>query len=252
MTIGMAAGVGLLMVFTAFLSGIFGMAGGMVLIGVLLFLLPLPTAMVLHAVTQMASNGWRALLWWRHIQWRITVFYVLGCFIAVGVWSLTLYVPEKAVALLMLGLSPFVLRIVPERLMPATLGPVQAIGGGIACMALMLLTGVTGPLVDQLFLRSPMDRRQIVATKASCQVFGHGSKLLYFGALIEQTGSVEPWILVMAVAASMLGTSLGKQILERLSDGQFRTWAGRLITVLGLYYVGYGLVLLTGMAAWAG
>ena len=249
MTISMAAGVGLLMVFTAFLSGIFGMAGGMVLIGVLLFLLPLPTAMVLHAVTQMASNGWRALLWWRHIQWRITVFYVLGCFIAVGVWSLTLYVPEKAVALLMLGMSPFVLRIVPERLIPATLGPVQAIGGGIACMALMLLTGVTGPLVDQLFLRSSMDRRQIVATKASCQVFGHGSKLLYFGALIEQTGSVEPWILVMAVAASMLGTSLGKQILERLSDGQFRTWAGRLITVLGLYYVGYGLVLLTGVAA---
>ncbi|TAJ86571.1 sulfite exporter TauE/SafE family protein [Reyranella sp.] len=248
MTIAMAASLGLLMVFTAFLSGIFGMAGGMVLIGVLLFLLPLPMAMVLHAVTQMASNGWRAILWWRHIQWRITVFYVLGCFIAVGAWSLTLYVPEKAVALLMLGCSPFVLRIVPERLLPATLGPLQAMGGGIACMALMLLTGVTGPLIDQLFLRSQMNRRQIVATKASCQVFGHGSKLLYFGALIEQAGSVEPWVLVIAVAASMIGTSLGKQILERLSDGQFRMWAGRLITVLGLYYVGYGLVLLTGVA----
>jgi len=248
MTIAMAAGLGLLMVFTAFLSGIFGMAGGMVLIGVLLFLLPLPMAMVLHAVTQMASNGWRAILWWRHIQWRITVFYVLGCVIAVGAWSLTLYVPDKAVALLMLGCSPFVLRIVPERLLPSTLGPVQAMGGGVACMALMLLTGVTGPLMDQLFLRSQMNRRQIVATKASCQVFGHGSKLLYFGALIEQAGSVDPWVLAMAVAASMLGTSLGKQILERLSDGQFRMWAGRLITVLGLYYVGYGLVLLTGVA----
>ncbi len=248
MTITMALGLGLLMVFTAFLSGIFGMAGGMVLIGVLLFVLPLPMAMVLHAVTQMASNGWRALLWRRHIQWRITVFYVMGCFIAVGVWSLTLYVPEKAIALLMLGLSPFVLRIVPTKLMPATLGPAQALGGGIACMALMLLTGVTGPLMDQLFLRSAMSRQQIVATKASCQVFGHGSKLLYFGALIEGAGSVEPWVLAMAVAASMLGTSLGKQILERLSDGQFRTWAGRLITVLGLYYVGYGLVLLAGIA----
>ena len=248
MAISMALGLGLLMVFTAFLSGIFGMAGGMVLIGVLLFLLPLPMAMVLHAVTQMASNGWRALLWRKHIQWRITAFYVLGCFIAVGLWSLTLYVPDKAVALLMLGLSPFVLRIVPTRWMPATLGPAQALGGGIACMALMLLTGVTGPLVDQLFLRSPMNRQQIVATKASCQVFGHGSKLLYFGALIEKAGSVEPWVLAMAVGASMLGTSLGKQILERLSDAQFRTWAGRLITVLGLYYIGYGLVLLTGIA----
>jgi uncharacterized membrane protein YfcA len=248
MTVAMAAGLGLLMVGTAFLSGIFGMAGGMVLIGVLLFLLPLPVAMVLHAVTQMASNAWRALLWWRYIRWQATFFYVTGCLIAVGLWSLTLYVPEKPVALLMLGLSPFVLRAIPERLLPATLGPLQTIGGGMACMALMLLTGVTGPLVDQLFLRSPMGRREIVATKASCQVFGHGFKLLYFGALIEQAGTVEPWVLAMAVAASMIGTSLGKIILEKLSDLQFRTWAGRLINVLGAWYVGYGLVLMTGIA----
>lgn len=248
MTISMALGLGLVMVFTAFLSGIFGMAGGMVLIGVLLFLLPLPMAMVLHAVTQMASNGWRAVLWWRHIQWHMTACYIAGCAVALGLWSLTLYVPDKAVALLLLGLSPFMLRAIPTGLMPATLGPRQAVGGGIACMALMLLTGVTGPLIDQLFLRSTWSRQQIVATKASCQVFGHGFKLLYFGGLIEQAGSVEPWMLAIAVGASMLGTTLGKQILDRLSDAQFRIWAGRLITVLGLYYVGYGLVLLAGIA----
>lgn len=244
MTLAMGLGLGLLMVFTALLSGIFGMAGGMVLIGVLLFLLPLPAAMVLHAVTQMASNGWRAVLWWRHIQWRMTACYLVGCAAAVGVWSLTLYVPGKATALLMLGCSPFVLRAIPARLLPATLGPGQAVMGGVVCMGLMLLTGVTGPLMDQLFLRSPWNRRQIVATKASCQVFGHGLKLLYFGGLIDQAGSVEPWMMGVAVVASMIGTSLGRFVLERLSDGQFRTWAGRLITVLGLYYVGYGLLLL--------
>ena len=58
----MIAALGLLMVATAFLSGLFGMAGGLILIGVLLTILPLPSAMVLHAITQMASNGWRAFL----------------------------------------------------------------------------------------------------------------------------------------------------------------------------------------------
>ena len=66
----MIAALGLLMVATAFLSGLFGMAGGLILIGVLLALMPLPSAMVLHAITQMASNGWRAFLWRRHIRWR--------------------------------------------------------------------------------------------------------------------------------------------------------------------------------------
>jgi len=248
MTALMAASLSVLMIGTAFLSGIFGMAGGMVLIGVLLFLLPLPVAMVLHAVTQMASNGWRATLWYRHIQWRSTFFYIVGCALAVGAWSLTLYVPDKAAALLMLGLSPFVLRAVPQSVLPASLGPLQLVGGGVACMMLMLLTGVTGPLIDQLFLRSKLGRREIVATKASCQVFGHGFKLLYFGALIEQAGTVEWWMLALAVASSMLGTTLGKTILEKLSDQQFRRWANRLITALASYYVGYGLILLTGMA----
>jgi uncharacterized membrane protein YfcA len=248
MTMLMALALSVLMIGTAFLSGIFGMAGGLILIGVLLVVFPLPTAMVLHAVTQMASNGWRAILWWRHIVWKSAAFYVLGCLLSVGLWSITLYVPDKAVALLLLGLSPFVVRAIPDRLMPRSFGPVQVAVTGTLSMMLMLLTGVTGPLLDTMFLRSPLERRQIIATKAACQVFGHGFKLLYFGVLTEQAGQVEPWFLAIAVASSMIGTSLGKFLLERLSEAQFRAWSHRLITALASYYVGYGLVLLTGIA----
>ena len=47
-------------VVTSFISGIFGMAGGMLLIGFLLVFLPVPVAMVFHGVIQIAANGWRA------------------------------------------------------------------------------------------------------------------------------------------------------------------------------------------------
>src|SRR5437762_14291726 len=123
MTALLAAGLSLLMIFTAFLSGIFGMAGGLILIGVLLVVFPLPTAMVLHAVTQMASNGWRAALWFRHIVWKSIAFYVAGCVVSVGLWSITLYVPDKAEALLLLGLSPLILRALPDQLLPRSLAP---------------------------------------------------------------------------------------------------------------------------------
>jgi uncharacterized membrane protein YfcA len=248
MTTLMALGLSVLMIGTAFLSGIFGMAGGLILIGVLLVIFPLPTAMVLHAITQMASNGWRATLWWRHIEWKTIAFNVAGSLVSVGLWSIWLYVPDKAMALLMLGLSPFVVRAIPEKLMPRTFGPAQVAGTGFVAMMLMLTTGVTGPLLDTMFLRSPFERRQIIATKAACQVFSHGFKLVYFGALIDQAGQVEPWFLGVAIASSIVGTSLGKFLLERLSDRQFRVWSNRLITVLASYYVGYGLVLLAGLA----
>ena len=42
---------------TAALSGVFGMAGGMVLIAVLALLLPIPEAMVIHALAQGVANG---------------------------------------------------------------------------------------------------------------------------------------------------------------------------------------------------
>ena len=248
MTAFMATGLCVLMIGTALLSGVFGMAGGLILIGVLLMLFPLPQAMVLHAVTQMASNGWRALLWWRHIVWKIMACSVAGNLLAVGLWSLTLYVPDKAVALVMLGLSPFIVRAIPEKILPRTFGPAQVAGTGVVSMMLMLITGVTGPLLDTMFLRSPLQRKEIIATKAACQLFSHAFKLVYFGALINQNGHVEPWLLAVAVASSMIGTSMGKLLLERLSDLQFRVWSNRLITALASYYVGYGLVLLVGIA----
>ena len=244
----LAVGLSLLMIGTALLSGVFGMAGGLILVGVLVVLMPLPQAMVMHAVTQMASNGWRALLWRQHIAWKTAFASFAGSLVALGLWSVWLYVPDKAVALLLLGASPFIVRAIPESVLPRTLGPGQMLGGSVVCMMLMLVTGVTGPLLDTLFLRSPLQRKQIIATKAACQLFSHTLKLVYFGALIEQSGSVEPWFLAVAVASSMIGTSLGKLLLEKLSDKQFRTWSNRIITTIATYYVGYSLFLMVRIA----
>lgn len=55
--------LGAVMLGTACLSGIFGMAGGMILMGVLLAVMSVPDAMALHGVTQMASNASRGLSW---------------------------------------------------------------------------------------------------------------------------------------------------------------------------------------------
>ena len=232
------------MVATAFLSGVFGMAGGLVLIGILLALLPLPEAMALHAVTQMASNGWRSLLWWRHIHWRSTVNLLIGCALAFVVWSLWRYVPSKPLALLMLGTTPFLVRLMPHNLKPNPERITHGILFGSVSMSLMLLTGVSGPLIDTYFLGGNFDRRQIVATKAVCQVFCHGGKYIYFGGLVEQAAGLDPLMAGLAVAASMAGTSLARPVLEKLSDTQYRQWATHIISAIALFYLAQGSYLL--------
>jgi uncharacterized protein len=241
MTPLMIAALGVLMVATAFLSGLFGMAGGMILIGVLLVLMPLPTAMVLHAITQMASNGWRAFLWRAHISWRPVFVYLIGCAIALSIWSITRYVPDKPIALLLLGVTPFLARILPSDLKPNPESIWQGAVYGSICMGLMLMTGVIGPLLDTYFLGGDkMDRRGIVATKASCQVASHFTKLIYFGGIIDSAASLDPVLALVAVAASMLGIMLSRRILEAMSDQQFRRWTNHLITTVASYYLLYG------------
>ena len=240
MTSLMIAGLAALMVATAFLSGLFGMAGGLILIGVLLTILPLPSAMVLHAITQMVSNGWRAFLWRRHIRWRPVSIYMIGCALALGAWSITRYVPDKPVALLLLGVTPFMARLTPQGLRPDPDSIWQGTLYGSICMGLMLMTGVTGPLLDTFFLGGKLDRRAIIATKATCQVASHFTKLIYFGGIISQAATLDPVLAVVAVMASMLGTTLSRRLLEAMSDQQFRTWANRLITTVAGYYILYG------------
>ncbi|ETR76062.1 permease [Afipia sp. P52-10] len=234
----------LTMIATSFLSGIFGMAGGMILIGVLLAMLPLPQAMVLHAVTQMASNGWRGLLWFRYIRWHPIAAYMSGCFVALAIWSMTQYVPDAPTALLMLGVTPFLARLLPSGFKANPESAIQGTIYGAICMSLLLLTGVAGPLLDTFFLGGKLDRREIVATKAGCQLFGHTVKLAYFGNIVDQGGSLDPVIAGLAIAAAMLGTTLSGRALGAMSDGQYRLWANRIVTTIALYYVGHGSFLL--------
>jgi uncharacterized protein len=244
MSIALTAVICLTMVGTAFLSGIFGMAGGLILMGVLLVIMPVPDAMMLHGVTQMASNGWRGLLWIKHVRWRAMGAYLAGGAAALLAWSLWRYVPGKAVALLMLGGAPFLVRLVPARFKPDPESIVQGMLYGVVCMTLLLLTGVAGPLLDSFFLGGKLDRREIIATKAACQIFGHAAKLLYFGAMIDQAANLDPVVAGLAILASMLGTTLAAKMLERMSDAQFRRWSNRIITAVSGYFVAYGCYVL--------
>lgn len=237
----------LTMVGTSLLSGVFGMAGGLVLVGVLLVLMPVPEAMALHAVTQIASNGWRAVLWWRRIRALPVLAHALGCLAALAAWSMVLLVPDRGEALLLLGASPFLAQALPARIRPHPERPLHGAIVGAISMSLMVLTGVSGPLLDRHFLGGAMDRREIVATKAACQAIGHALKLVYFGALVADPGRVDPTLAAMAVLASMAGTMLARRLLEAMSDTTYRLWAGRIVTVLGAFYIGQGSwLLLTG------
>jgi uncharacterized membrane protein YfcA len=230
---------------TSFVSGILGMAGGMILMGILLLMMPLPAAMMLHGVTQLASNAWRALLWRKSVDWRVFRGYVLGAMVALGLFAMLQLVVSKPVALVVMGLTPFVSLALPESLHLNVERRGHSFACGVICSALSLTAGVSGPILDVFFVRSKMTRHAVVATKAMTQSFSHLQKIVYFGAMVAGArGVVEPWLAAMMVLIAFAGTSLSRRVLERMNDKSFRFWTRWTVMVLGTYYIANGVWLL--------
>ena len=227
----------IILLITSFLSGIFGMAGGMILMGVLLPFLPVPTAMVLHAVSQMTSNGWRAALWARYIEWRIFARYTVGLAAALAIFAFVRIVPDRPTVLIILGLMPFLAVMIPDRLAPRADRPGGAEFAGFVGTALQLISGVSGPMLDIFFVRTMMDRRTVVATKATCQVVTHLTKLVYFGGLAGGGNELGWGILGIAVVMAVIGTSASRFVLECMSDAQFRRWTRGIVMAIGAVYI---------------
>ena len=225
---------------TSFVSGILGMAGGMILLGILLAALPLSTAMTLHGITQFAANGGRAFMLRREIDWRIAGGYAAGALLALGLFALARVVLSKPHALIALGLMPYVALALPERLHLNVERRGHSFACGLVCIALALTAGIAGPILDLFFVRSRMPRHAVVATKAVTQTMTHLLKIVYFAALVGSSASLaEPALAVTMVTLAFVGTSLSKRVLERMTDASFRAWTRwTVMSVAAVYLVG--------------
>ena len=230
---------------TSFLSGIFGMTGGMILMGILLVMMPLAAAMVLHGLTQMASNGWRAWLWRGHIKWPIVGYYAAGALLAAVLFVGVRFAPSKPVALIALGVTSLVGLLLPRQFGLDAGRRWHAFGAGAICTALQLLAGVSGPVLDVFFVGSKLDRKDTIATKAAIQLLGHFLKVVYFAPLlVGGDEAIAPMAAVLAVTLAVVGTQLSWRVLDAISDAQFRVWTRRLIAAIAAVYLIQGLVLL--------
>jgi uncharacterized protein len=225
---------------TAALSGVFGMAGGLVLMGALALVLPVSAAFVTHGLLQLVANGWRAVLHREHVQWAIIFNYALASFVAGGVVLALAFTPSRRLLFLLLGLMPVLVWLPKDWLQLDAARRLHALLSGFLVTLVNLTAGVAGPLLDIFFVRTSLNRHQIVATKAAAQVFSHLAKIIVYGAplLVTRAEGMPPlWLFVIAIPASMLGTFAGGKVLDRLSDVNFKRWTAWIVTAIGALHL---------------
>lgn len=244
MSLLVAAGLLVLVFCTSMLSGIFGMAGGLVLLAVLLFVLPVGTAIAVQGVIQIIANGSRAWFSRAFIDWRVLAIMTMGLFTAGVLLFMLRYVPDLATVCIVIGLLPILLWIPQSWLALDASKTHHAFICGFMGGGINLAVGVAGPTIDMFFIRTPMDRRTIIATKAAAQVVNHAGKIaFYWNATMVLTGW-EWGAVALAAPFAIAGTSAGYWVLQRLTDANFKSWTRLLVTAIGIYYLLRGIALL--------
>ena len=223
---------------TSVLSAIVGMAGGMVLLAVMLLFYDPLLAIPLHGVVQLVSNTSRTFIQRRHVDWSIVSRYALlllptgylgylllrslppdlaratiGAFVLVATW---------APAWLLIGTHPE--RLERDRRF--------LVLGGVVGL-LNTTVGATGPLLAPFFLNLGLDRRALIGTKAACQSLGHLVKLVIFGSMgFAFADFAAP--LALLCAAVVGGTWAGSQILGRVGETFFLRFYKTVLTLVAL------------------
>jgi uncharacterized membrane protein YfcA len=222
---------------SSFISGVFGMAGGLILLGVLLNYLDVAAGMIFFSVVQLFANGWRALHWRDYVRWPIFYWYLAGAAISFTVMFAISFVPDKAIVYLTLGLMPFAVEALPKHLRPNIEWRGVPFVTGVLTTVIQIFAGVGGLFLDVFFQKSLLDRKTTNATKAVVQCLSHVARAGYYGAVAGFTNVPTPTAALVAIALAIAGSALAPFVIERMTDHGFRRWSRVVIFAISAVYL---------------
>ena len=217
---------------TAVLSGVAGLGGGTVLIGVFYALGLAPTVAVpLHATVQFTSNLTRTLAFMRHVEWRAAGWFLLTA--APTPFLVAPFVAAANVNVILLLLAGLILvSLVPSKEggEPLKLVPAVLLAGFLNG-TLGMLVSATGLFVGRLFLRPEWSKETVIATLAMTQTLGHLLRILGYASVgFAVTAQLD--VLAPLLLATVVGTFAGRKLHDFLDETRFRALFKGILVVL--------------------
>jgi uncharacterized membrane protein YfcA len=219
---------------TSTLSGVAGLGGGTLLIGLFyaIGLTPMQ-AIPLFAAVQMVSNASRTVAYVRHVEWRATGWFLLASIPATFVLAPWVeHIDLHWTQLLLAALILFSLR--PQSKEASTWPPqLSFVTAGLLNGSLGLFIGATGLVVGRLFLRPDWRKETTIGTLALTQMLGHLQRVIAFG-VVGFSALTQPMLLVPLCAAVIVGTIAGRRLNALLDEKRFALLFKTLLALLSV------------------
>ncbi|MGB0632019.1 MAG: sulfite exporter TauE/SafE family protein [Alphaproteobacteria bacterium] len=219
-------------VVAAFIASVSGTAGGLTLLAFMAFVFPPALLIPIHTVVQLGAAASLGLSRWRYMMWDTVPPFLVGTAIGAAIGGrIFIGLPEN-VLLLTLAVSILILVWVPGL---ARLGPEKGrfLFVGFVVTFLGVFISATGTLLATFTAAHAPDRRNHIAMVGILMSIVHIAKLTAFALLGVSFGSYVPLIVAM-IAASFLGTWLGKGVMDRIPERAFRIGFQIILTAMAL------------------
>ncbi len=222
--------------FGSFITGAFGIGGGIVTLAGIASLLPAAAVIPVHGAVQIGSNAGRFAIMRNNFNAQALFPFFLGALVGVGLGGAFVVSLDPSTLRITLGL--FILWAVffkPPQLLAKSAGLVGAISS-----FLTMFVGGTGPFVITFVKSLNLDRLGTVATNAGFMTLQHSLKTVVF--LMLGFAFSEWLLLILAmIVAGFAGTLLGKTVLLRINEAIFRTVLNVILVVLALRLISIGI-----------
>lgn len=218
--------------FTSLITATLGIGGGMLLLAVMAVFIPISALIPVHGLVQLGSNTSRALMTFRHIDWRMLYLFSIGAIAGAGVASFI--VVQLPLVVIQLAVGVFILFLIwgskPKAQETSASGRVLA---GLVTTIISVFVGATGPLVAAFAHRNQYSKMQLSATFSSCMTMQHILKALVFVSIGFSFWQWAGLVSAMIISGA-LGTWLGLHFLQRIPAKWFVLLFKVVVTLLAL------------------
>jgi uncharacterized membrane protein YfcA len=214
----------------SFIAAALGLGGGALVLASMALALP-PTVLIpIHGVVQLGSNLGRALLMVHQVFYFVVPAFTAGTLVGAAVGA---HVVVSLPRWVLLGiLAAFILYATwAPRFQSGKPGQVKFLVVGAVSTFVTMFVGATGALIAPFVSAACAERQQVVATHGMLMSIQHSFKVVAFGLIGFSFG---PYIalLVGLLAFGLLGTYVGRMVLNRLPERIFRIGLRMVLTLL--------------------